>query len=70
MRKKIIAVILLIVICIMATGCDHVSNGESSGFNVFLYVDPVTGVNYVHSSQGGITPRLNPDGSLYVSEVK
>lgn len=40
-----------------------------------IYVDKETGVNYVaytnhHKKGGGITPRLNADGTPFVSEVK
>lgn len=69
MSKKVI-VLILVAICIFATGCDFVSEGYSYGSTVFLYVDPSTGVNYLKNNEGGITPRLNPDGSLYVSEVE
>lgn len=35
-----------------------------------ILVDDETGVNYIYYGYyGGITPRLNADGSLYVSEV-
>jgi predicted small lipoprotein YifL len=30
---------------------------------MYLYVDPLNGCQYLHSMQGGITPRLNPDGT-------
>lgn len=39
---------------------------------VYTFVDEETGVNYIIYSgyyKGGITPRLNADGSLYISEV-
>lgn len=69
MNNKLI-VTLMVVICILMTGCDFVSSGDSYGSGIFLYVDPTTGVNYLQNTDGGITPRLNPDGSLYVSEVE
>lgn len=70
MIKKVI-VLILVAICIFATGCyEHVSNGDSYSSTIYLYVDPITGVNYLKNKDGGITPRLNADGSLYVSEVK
>lgn len=38
---------------------------------VFVYVDPDTGVNYLiyygSNGRGGITERLNPDGTPFVS---
>lgn len=43
--------------------------GDDSRF--YVYVDPDTGVNYivfVGIQKGGITPRYNPNGSLFVTE--
>ena len=34
---------------------------------VFIFQDKETGVWYI-STPGGVTPRLNADGTLYVSE--
>jgi len=45
---------------------------------IFVYIDPQTGVNYlIYSSKnpstgaglGGMCPRYNADGTLYISEV-
>lgn len=41
--------------------------------NVYDYVDPDTGVHYLvycGYRKGGITTRLNPDGSVMVDEVE
>lgn len=45
--------------------------------NIYDYVDPDTGVHYLvfrdssyQSGRGGITPRLNSDGTLMVEELK
>mgnify|MGYP005769099755 CR=1 FL=1 len=42
--------------------------------NVYIYTDPETGVEYLifsksagYAGMGGITPRLNEDGSLYIN---
>jgi len=48
-----------------------VLSGDRYGINV--YVDPVTGINYmlfINPYKGGICPRYNVDGTLFVSEVK
>ena len=40
---------------------------------VYVYVDKETGVNYIIFDdvyKGGICPRYNPDGSLYIEDVK
>ncbi len=34
--------------------------------NMRLFTDHATGVQYLGTITGGITPRLNPDGSLHV----
>ena len=37
----------------------------------YVYIDPDTGVNYIvytAPNKGGITPRYNLDGSLFVTE--
>ena len=41
---------------------------------VYIYTDPETGVEYLifsksagYAGMGGITPRLNVDGSLYIN---
>lgn len=41
--------------------------------NIYDYVDPDTGVHYLvycGYRKGGITPRLNPDGSIMVDEME
>ena len=80
--KKIISLILVIAI-ILLVGCADVEYAEADtqtndiqddGYYE-IYVDKETGVNYVaytnhHKKGGGITPRLNADGTPFVSEVK
>ena len=40
---------------------------------MFIYIDQVTGVNYMmmyaYGGYGGVCPRYNTDGTLYISEV-
>lgn len=50
--------------------------GETSNDRIYIWTDEETGVQYViyrekffNAGFGGITPRLNPDGSLYVVEI-
>ena len=50
-----IGLILLIII--------QVKRAKSS--KVMEYLDKKTGVHYLVYSEGGITPKLNADGSLY-----
>lgn len=50
--------------------------GEKSNETIYIWTDDYTGVQYViyreksgYAGFGGITPRLNPDGSLCVVET-
>ena len=79
--KKIISLILVIAI-ILLVGCSDVEYAEADthieymqDYYCDIYVDEETGVNYIiynnyHCDNGGITPRLNADGTPYVSEVE
>ena len=80
--KKIISLILVIAIA-MLVACSDVEYTEADTqtkyiqdeYDVDSYeilVDKETGVNYIvffSLRKGGITPRLNADGTPYVSEV-
>ena len=76
-KKNKVAICATIVLCaaLMGSSCEGKdteidSEGDFSVRWARYVVDQETGVNYVYySSHGGITPRLNADGSLYVSEV-
>ena len=75
--KKIVAMILaamLVIVCL--AGCsDNTNKTKSSNTNIEFWTDEETGVQYVvydrtcgYSGMGGITPRLNADGTLYVED--
>ena len=71
MKRKIIALIIAVIMIAMLCGCDSkgiTSNELGFVYNVRVYTfkDEVTGVWYMTTNQGGVTPRLCPDGSLYV----
>ena len=73
-KKNKVAICATIVLCtaLMGSSCEGRDTKIASEGNCSIryVVDQETGVNYVYySSHGGITPRLNADGSLYVSEV-
>ena len=82
--KKIVSLILVIAIillvaCAETTEADAKTRyiqdyGESTeDENYSIRVDKETGVNYIVYDgycSGGITPRLNADGTPYVSEVE
>lgn len=71
-RKMMIAAM---AVCLLLGGCSESEETEtpiSSDYvsdDVYVYVDEETGVNYLVFSgykRGGIIPRYNPDGSLYI----
>lgn len=77
MRKKILIGLLITMLGLNATGCafgEPIENDNYSHYQVmvnngsvfgYTFKDEETGVWYV-CGRGGITPRLNADGSLYV----
>ena len=79
--KKVISLILVMTILFSITGCVNVEYAEAdteTGYiqdgnsGCYIYVDKETGVNYMIYScgrKGGITVRLNADGTPYVSGV-
>lgn len=73
--KKIIAIAMcLFLMMCMLCGCGS-ENKRQATDNTFvtIYVDKDTGVNYYiycGGYSGGMTIRVNADGSPYVSEVK
>lgn len=86
MKKRILIVVFSLVLVYLLVGCSLDNLQETPQKNVAMnfynsdvydYVDPETGVHYLiyshksyNAGMGGITPRLNPDGSIMVDEVK
>lgn len=86
MKKRILLVVFSLVLVYLLVGCSLDNLQETPQRNVvtnfynsdvYDYVDPETGVHYLiyshksyNAGMGGITPRLNPDGSIMVDEVK
>ena len=82
MKKNIIAVVVIMLLAL--TGCssvvetsDALSSEEPSyeivaySQHIGVYVDPETGVNYMiynGYNSGGMTVRLNADGTPYVTK--
>ena len=80
MKRKV--ALLILAAMLVLNGCSPVPGtnttaSENTRYRIFLnsgscfvytFEDPDTGVWYISSSKG-VTPRLNPDGSLYVSET-
>lgn len=76
MKKKIIIILSVIGLCFGLTACTDIRNiSEASNSDIHIYTDEETGVQYIiysdkngYAGMGGITPRLNADGSLYVED--
>ena len=81
MKKVICCILLSVCLCTLLIGCGR--NAEESKANkekeicndVYEFVDPETGVHYWiysntigNSGQGGMTPRLNSDGTVMVTK--
>lgn len=79
MKKKVIGFILALAMCFGLTGCvegERIENSDKIEYSILLnegscfvytFKDEETGVWYIATSRG-VTPRLNADGTLYVSE--
>lgn len=68
--RRLILVLLVAMMCLLLCGCEKLLTVD--GLSVGYYTDKETGVQYVLYAEAygcSITPRLNPDGSLYVGEV-
>lgn len=75
MKKFLAFLMIVLVLCLV--GCTDtteqaltVKNGNN---NIVIWVDSETGVQYIiycdscgSRGMGGITPRLNADGTLYI----
>lgn len=75
MKTKVVLIfgLLTVLMCIASVlvGCARSREGESGDFWIQFYIDPETKVEYVvyvNGYGGGICPRYNPDGSLYIKE--
>ena len=83
MKNKVLIAIIGLVMMFSLVGCDDkgVRSAESglptlSNGDMYEFIDPQTGVHYwVYSHDGGydgaggITPRLNADGTIMVTPV-
>lgn len=78
--KKVSCILLSLFLIICLTGCEEsqINNNENIELNsedtdIRFWTDEETGVQYViyshgepYKGMGGITPRLNADGTLYI----
>ena len=79
MKRKISIVVILLILMLSMTACikgeskEIVTNTKnqmllnSGSMFVYTFQDSETGVWYISTSKG-VTPRLNADGSLYVTD--
>ena len=77
MKKKLILLLIMVIVVISITGCKSASDVPTNNTkasvllfdvnygSISTFKDPDTGVWYIINIDGGITPRLNGDGSLY-----
>lgn len=77
--KKIFSVLMIIVLILCLAGCDEVDENIPIRNNnhISIWTDPETQVQYIvykqsgaYAGMGGITPRLNADGTLYIATEK
>ena len=81
MKKVICCILLSVCLCTLLIGCSRdveeykVNKAEEIRDDVYEFVDPDTGVHYWiysnitgNSGQGGMTPRLNSDGTVMVTK--
>lgn len=76
--KKIFSILIAVTLVLCLGGCDSESTSiktKESNSNIRIWTDEETGVQYVIYKEkvykgglGGITPRLNADGTLYTTE--
>ena len=66
--KKIL-LLLFLIFAMLLCGCTKKEELESNNYYIRFYTDPVTNVDYVVYDapyRGGICPRYNADGSIYI----
>ncbi len=54
----------------LANPVDDTDAGPDQRSGLRLHTDHATGVQYLSSARGGVTPRLKPDGTLFVINPK
>ena len=81
MKRKLSIVVILLMLTLSMTACikgepkEAVNNTKnqmllnSGSMFVYTFQDNETGVWYI-ATNGGVTPRLNADGSLYVTDIQ
>lgn len=82
-KKKLCGLVMCFLLCTALVGCNvsetettgNASITEINGSNIYEFVDQDTGVHYLiyscklfNAGMGGITPRLNPDGTVMTTK--
>ena len=83
MKKKFLTLLICICMCFWLLGCSVPDETQTSNegsiskiYNddIYEFIDPDTGVHYwiyshkaVYGGMGGMTPRLNSDGTLMIT---
>lgn len=82
MKNAIKVIICLVFIAIFTVGCTATAAGANQerfylkdtitlySWNYAVIVDSETGVEYLSSRTGGVTPILNSDGTIKTVEVE
>lgn len=65
----IIMLIVALALFVLDKQCNTNNELSLNNKNMFVYVDDLTGCQYLRTYKGGITPRLNKDGKQ-ICEVK
>lgn len=67
---------LVLTVCVIIDKRNTATSDVEMGKTIYIWTDEETGVQYViyrekvgYTGFGGITPRLDPDGSLYCDET-
>lgn len=75
MKKLIIAILALaLILCLVGCEASKTQSVKLGSDTISIWTDEETGVQYIiyYSNKsydlGGITPRLNADGTLYIAD--
>lgn len=82
MKKLVATILTAILIMVYLIGCSFEEDNsrydgisKTDNINIEFWTDKETGVQYIvydrvggYAGMGGITPRLNSDGSVYIAD--
>ena len=82
MKKIICCILLSVCLCFTLVGCDITEEAGTmdkesiqkiNNNGIYEFIDHDTGVHYwiyAYGETGGMTPRLNSDGTVMVTSIK